>query len=74
MKAAEWMKILEAEVERRFAEDGKKHVNGFEDSAPSIKLGILADMYDDEPMDAPISKELAYDRLARQYEVQAAWN
>lgn len=71
MKSAEWIKILEAEVERRFK---KEKVNGFEDSAPSIKLGILSDMYDDEPMDIGISKELAYDRLATQYHTMSAWN
>ena len=73
MKAAEWMEVLESEVEKRFAEE-KHKVDGFEDSAPSIKLGILADMYEDEPMGIGISKELAYDRLARIYEVQASWN
>lgn len=71
MKAAEWIKILEAEVEKRF---DPKMVDGFEDSAPSIKLSILSDMYDDEPMDIGISKELAYDRLATQYQIMSAWN
>ena len=71
MKSDEWIKILEAAVEERF--DPSK-VDGFENSAPSIKLGILSDMYDEEPMDIGISKELAYDRLARQYEAQASWN
>lgn len=71
MKAAEWMKILEAEVEEKF---DPAEVNGFEDSAPAIKLGILAEMYENEPMDIELSKELAYDRLARQYETMSAWN
>lgn len=71
MKSAEWIVVLRTEVEKRF---DKSEVDGFEDSAPAIKLGILADMYDDEPMDIEISKELAYDRLAREYDVQASWN
>lgn len=71
MKKTEWKKILEKEVEKRF---DPSQVNGFEDSAPSIKLGILAEMYDDEPMDIEIGKELAYDELAYEYEVQSAWN
>jgi hypothetical protein len=71
MKSAEWIKVLEAEVEKRF---DKAMVNGFEDSAPSIKLGILSDMYDDEPMDIEIGKELAYDKLATMYQMMSAWN
>lgn len=71
MKSTEWIKILEAEVERRFDES---QVEGFEDSAPSIKLGILAEMYDEEPMDIEISKEIAYDKLGYKYEIQGAWN
>lgn len=73
MKSAEWIKILESEVERRFKEKGNK-ANGFEDSAPSIKLGILSDMYDGEPMDIGISKELAYDKLATMYHTMSVWN
>lgn len=71
MKSAEWIKVLEAEVEKRF---DATQVNGFEDSAPSIKLGILAEMYDAEPMDIEVGKELAYDKLATRYEVASAWN
>lgn len=71
MKAAEWIKIIEAAVEEKF---DPAEVDGFEDSAPSIKLGILADMYDDEPMDIELSKELAYDRLATKYQTMSAWN
>lgn len=71
MKSAEWIEILEAEVEKRF---NPAEVDGFEDSAPSIKLSILSDMYDDEPMDIGISKELAYDRLATKYQTMSAWN
>lgn len=71
MKSAEWIEILRAEVEKRF--DPTK-VNGFEDSAPSIKLGILCEMYDEEPMDAEIGKEIAYDKLATEYEIASAWN
>jgi hypothetical protein len=33
MKSAEWIKVLEMEVEKKFDES---QVNGFEDSAPSI--------------------------------------
>ena len=73
MKSAEWIKVLEAEVERRF-EKKRKKVNGFENSAPSIKLRILSDMYEDEPMDIGISKEIAYDKLATQYQTMGAWN
>lgn len=71
MKSAEWIKILEAEVEKRF---DPKEVNGFEDSAPSIKLAILSDMYDEEPMDIERSKEIAYDKLATEYSTMSAWN
>lgn len=71
MKKAEWKPILEAEVEKRF---DPKQVDGFENSAPSIKLGILADMYDAEPMDIEIGKELAYDELATEYSAAASWN
>lgn len=71
MKSAEWIKILEEEVEKRF---DPSEVNGFEDSAPSIKLGILSDMYDEEPMDIELGKELAYDRLATEYQTMSAWN
>jgi hypothetical protein len=73
MKSSEWIKVLESEVEKRFAEE-KHKPNGFEDSAPSIKLGILSDMYEVEPMDISIHKELAYDKLATMYATQAAWN
>lgn len=68
---AEWMKVLEEEVEKRF---DPKEVNGFEDSAPSIKLAILSDMYDDEPTGIELGKELAYDRLATMYATMSAWN
>lgn len=71
MKSAEWIKVLEAEVEKRF---DKSQVDGFENSASSIKLGILAEMYDAEPMDIEIGKEIAYDKLATKYEVESAWN
>jgi hypothetical protein len=71
MKSSEWIKVLEAEVEKRF---DPSEVNGFEDSAPSIKLGILSDMYDEEPMDIEIGKEIAYDRLATEYQIMSAWN
>jgi len=71
MKKTEWIKILEAEVEKAF---DPAQVDGFENSAPAIKLGILADMYDKEPLDIEISKELAYEELANAYEVQTAWN
>ena len=71
MKSAEWIKILEAQVEERF---DPAEVDGFENSAPQIKLGILSDMYDDEPMDISISKELAYDKLATMYQMMSAWN
>ena len=71
MKKAEWIKILESEVEKRF---DPAEVNGFEDSAPAIKLGILAEMYEEEPMDIEIGKELAYDELATRYQAMSAWN
>ena len=71
MKSAEWIKVIGKEVEERF---DKSQVDGFENSAPSIKLGILAEMYDAEPMDIEIGKELAYELLANHYEVQCAWN
>ena len=71
MKSTEWIKILEAEVEKRF---DRTDVDGFEDSAPSIKYGILADMYEDEPMDIELGKEIAYDKLAATYQMMSAWN
>ena len=71
MKKAEWKKILESEVEKRF---DPSQVDGFENSAPSIKLGILCEMYDEDTLDIEITKELAYDELAYEYEVQSAWN
>ena len=71
MKSAEWIKVLEEEVETRF---DKSQVDGFENSASSIKLGILAEMYDAEPMDIELGKEIAYDKLATKYEVASAWN
>jgi len=71
MKKAEWIRILEGEVEKKF---DPAQVNGLEDSAPAIKLGILADMYEEEPMDIEIQKELAYDELATRYQTMSAWN
>ena len=71
MKKAEWIEVIEGEVEKRF---DPKQVDGFENSAPSIKLGILAEMYDAEPMDIEIGKELAYDELATKYTIQSNWN
>lgn len=71
MKKAEWIKVLQEEVNKRF---DAEQVNGFEDSAPSIKLGILQEMYDAEPMDIEIGKELAYDELATKYMVMSSWN
>ncbi len=71
MTKAEWKANLENIVERLF---DLEHANGYEDSAPSIKLGILADMYDREPMDIELTKELAYDELATRYLVMSSWN
>ena len=71
MKKAEWIKVLEVEVEKAF---DPAQVDGFENSAPEIKLSILSDMYDKEPCDIEISKELAYEELANTYAVQASWN
>ena len=71
MKSTEWIKILRAEVEKRF---NPKDVDGFENSAPSIKMGILADMYDDEPLDIELGKEIAYDKLYTEYQIMSAWN
>lgn len=71
MKVNEWKDILEAEVEKRF---DPSQVDGFEDSAPAIKLSILADMYDEEPANIRLEKEMAYHKLARLYDAQAAWH
>ena len=71
MKKAEWIKILENEVEKQF---NPTEVDGFENTAPEIKLGILAEMYEEEPMDIEIGKELAYDELATKYQIMSAWN
>lgn len=71
MHSREWKEILRKAVEERFAPE---QVNGFEDSAPSIKLGILCQMYDEEPMDIEIGKELAYELLANELSVQSSWN
>lgn len=71
MHSREWKEILRKVVEERF---DPKQVNGFEDSAPSIKLGILCQMYDEEPMDIEIGKELAYELLANELSVQSSWN
>lgn len=74
MKKAEWIEILEAEVEKRF---DPSQVDGFENSAPAIKLGILAEMYEAEE-DAGVkiekAKEQAYGALADTYTVESAWN
>lgn len=74
MKKAEWIEILEAEVEKKF---DPAQVDGFEHSAPSIKLGILAEMYEAEE-DAGVkiekAKEQAYEALANTYAVESAWN
>lgn len=71
MKSTEWIEILRAEVEKKF---DSTQVDGFENSAPHIKLGILADMYENEPVDIEIGKEIAYDKLATEYETMGAWN
>ena len=71
MKKAEWIKVLEAEVEKVF---DPAQVDGFENSAPAIKLGILSDLYDNEPPTIEKSKEKAYEELADMYTTQAAWN
>ena len=71
MKSTAWIEVLEKCVEDRF---NPEDVDGFEHSAPSIKLGILAEMYDNEPMDIEIGKEIAYDKLATKYSTQASWN
>ena len=71
MHSREWKEILRKAVDERF---DPEQVNGFEDSAPSIKLGILCEMYDEEPMDIEIGKELAYELLANEYSVQSSWN
>lgn len=71
MHSREWKEILRKAVEERF---DTEQVNGFEDSAPSIKLGILCQMYDEEPMDIEIGKELAYELLANELSVQSSWN
>lgn len=62
---------LKAEVENRFDKD---EVNGFEDSAPSIKLAILADMYDEniDTFDKETAK--AFDMLADEYSAGCSWN
>ena len=71
MRKAEWIEILRAEVENRF---DPSQVDGFEDSAPSIKMGILADMFDAEPAGMEMSKELAYADLADESGTAGAWN
>jgi hypothetical protein len=71
MKSTDWIKVLESEVEKRFDES---QVDGFEDSAPIIKYGILCEMYEEDFETNDVSKELAYDELARRYEVSSAWN
>ena len=67
----EWINVLENEVESKF---DKSKVNGFEDSAPSIKLAVLAEMYENEPTGIEPNKDRAYGKLADHYDVQAAWN
>ena len=72
MKKAEWIKELEAMVEKEF---NPAEVDGFENSAPAIKLGILSDLYNNEPeCSIEIAKELAYRELADRYETMSAWN
>jgi hypothetical protein len=71
MKSTDWIKVLESEVEKRFDES---QVDGFENSAPSIKYGILCEMYEEDFETNDVSKELAYDELARRYEASSAWN
>lgn len=72
MKKAEWIEILEAEVEKKF---DPSQVNGFENSAPAIKLGILAEMYEaEEGTGIEKAKEQAYEALAETYTVESAWN
>ena len=70
-RKTEWVEILRNEVEKQF---DPAQVDGFEDSAPSIKMGILADMYDAEPAGMELSKELAYADLADEYGTAGAWN
>lgn len=71
MKSTEWKKVLEKNVEERF---DPSQVDGFESSAPSIKYAILCEMYEEEPLDIEIGKELAYELLANEYASQMAWN
>ena len=71
MHSKEWKEILKKGVEERF---DPTQVNGFEDSAQSIKLGILAEMYDEEPIDIEIGKEIAYVLLADEYSAHISWN
>ena len=72
MTKEEWLKVLEKQVEKAF---DPAQVDGFENSAPAIKLGILSDMYNDEPDgNVEMAKELAYRELADRYDVMTAWN
>lgn len=73
MDKTEWKKVLEAEVEKRF---NPADVDGFENSAPSIKLGILGEMYEEDEVNGKIEqeKELAYGELASEYETMGSWN
>jgi len=73
MDKAEWKKVLEAEVEKRF---NPADVDGFENSAPSIKFGILGEMYEEDEVNGKIEqeKELAYGELASEYETMGSWN
>jgi hypothetical protein len=72
MTKAEWLKVLEEQVEKAF---DPSLVDGFENSAPEIKLGILADLYNSEPdCSVEMAKELAYRELADHYSTMIAWN
>lgn len=71
MKKTEWIKAIEAEIEKKF---DPAEVDGFENSAPAIKLGILADMYETEAEGIEKAKAAAYNELATMYETMAAWN
>lgn len=50
--------------------------NGFEDNMYSIKLGILAEMYEVEEMTGRLTyeRESAYSKIADELDTRASWN
>lgn len=71
MTKNEWIAVLVDEIENRF---NPSEVDGFESSAPAIKLAILSDLFDEETEKIEKSKRKAYDELADLYSAASAWN